>query len=231
MGQFLELGTLHLVKASDNPRLVSGSKDGTVKVWDTTARTCAMTLSSHTGAVSCVKWSGSNIVYSASHDKTIKAWDISANGKCIQTLKSHAHWVNHLSLSTDYVLRKGGFDHTSTRTTQISPEELRARALQQYEKVAKLNGSISERLVTASDDFTMYFWEPLKSSKPICRMTGHQNLSIMLISHLMEDLLFQVLLIILLNFGMVLEVHLFLHFEVMLLQFIKLLGPLIIVYW
>ncbi|KAG8203146.1 ribosome assembly protein 4 [Candida albicans P60002] len=167
---------LHLVKASDNPRLVSGSKDGTVKVWDTTARTCAMTLSSHTGAVSCVKWSGSNIVYSASHDKTIKAWDISANGKCIQTLKSHAHWVNHLSLSTDYVLRKGGFDHTSTRTTQISPEELRARALQQYEKVAKLNGSISERLVTASDDFTMYFWEPLKSSKPICRMTGHQKL-------------------------------------------------------
>ena len=57
---------LHLVKASDNPRLVSGSKDGTVKVWDTTARTCAMTLSSHTGAVSCVKWSGSNIVYSVS---------------------------------------------------------------------------------------------------------------------------------------------------------------------
>lgn len=167
---------LHLVKASDNPRLVSGSKDGTVKVWDTTTRTCTMTLSSHTGAVSCVKWSGSNIVYSASHDKTIKAWDISANGKCVQTLKSHAHWVNHLSLSTDYVLRKGGFDHTSTRTTQISPEELRARALQQYEKVAKLNGSISERLVTASDDFTMYFWEPLKSSKPICRMTGHQKL-------------------------------------------------------
>ena len=22
----------------------------------------------------------------------------------------------------------------------------------------------------------MYFWEPLKSSKPICRMTGHQKL-------------------------------------------------------
>ncbi|KAG7192028.1 ribosome assembly [Scheffersomyces spartinae] len=169
---------LNLVKVGDTPRLASGSKDGTIKVWDTTRRTCTITMSGHTNAVSCVKWSGSNIVYSASHDKTIKAWDITVSGKCIQTLKSHAHWVNHLAISTDYALRKGGFDHSSTRTSSktISPEDMRAKALEQYEKVAKLGGSISERLVTASDDFTMFLWEPLKSSKPVCRMTGHQKL-------------------------------------------------------
>ena len=145
---------LHLVKEGDTPR-----------------------LGGHTNAVSCVKWSGSNILYSGSHDKTIRAWDISAGGKCVQILKSHAHWVNHLSISTDHVLRKGGFDHTSSRTSvKSSPAELRKKALEQYEKVAKLGGKISERLVTASDDFTMYLWEPLKSSKPICRMTGHQKL-------------------------------------------------------
>lgn len=168
---------LHLVAPDSKPRLASSSKDGTVKVWDTASRICTLTMSGHTNSVSCVKWSGSNIVYSASHDKTIKAWDISAGGKCIQTLKSHAHWVNHLSLSTDYVLRRGGFDHTSSRnSTKLAPEELRKKAKEQYEKVAKLNGVISERLVTASDDFTMYFWEPLKSSKPLLRMTGHQKL-------------------------------------------------------
>lgn len=165
---------LHLVKKGESPRLASGSKDGTVKIWDTTRRVCLFTMSGHTNAVSCVKWSGSNLVYSGSHDKTIKAWDISAGGKCIQTLKSHAHWVNHLSISTDYVLRKGGFDHNGKTT--LSSDELRLKALEQYEKVAKLGGSISERIVTASDDFTMYLWEPLKSSKPICRMTGHQKL-------------------------------------------------------
>ncbi|KAI3405499.1 RSA4 [Candida oxycetoniae] len=167
---------LHLVAPGDKPRLASSSKDGTVKIWDTSSRTCTLTMSGHTNSVSCVKWSGSNIVYSASHDTTIKAWDISANGKCIQTLKSHAHWVNHLSLSTDYVLRKGAFDHTSTRFSKYTAQELRSRAKEQYEKVAKLNGVISERLVTASDDFTMYLWEPLKSSKPVVRMTGHQKL-------------------------------------------------------
>jgi ribosome assembly protein 4 len=169
---------LHLVKSGDTPRLASGSKDGTVKVWDTTRRVCLYTMSGHTNAVSCVKWSGSNIVYSASHDKTIKSWDILANGKCIQTLKSHAHWVNHLAISTDYVLRKGGFDHSTTRSSskKLTPEQLRVKALEQYEKVANLNGQTSERLITASDDFTMYLWEPLKQSKPVCRMTGHQKL-------------------------------------------------------
>lgn len=169
---------LHLVAKGETPRLGSGSKDGSVKIWDTTRRLCLYTMSGHTNSVSCIKWSGSNILYSGSHDKTIKAWDISANGKCIQTLKSHAHWVNHLAISTDYVLRKGAFDHTSNSRTGKSQtyEELKAKALEQYEKVAKLGGSINERIVTASDDFTMYLWEPLKSSKPVCRMTGHQKL-------------------------------------------------------
>lgn len=168
----------HLVKPGESPRLVSGSKDSTVRVWNSSTRICELTMSGHTNSVSCVSWSGSNIVYSGSHDKTIKAWDISASGKCIQTLKNHAHWVNHLSLSTDHAIRKGGFDYQSNRNTpkNTPEEELKANALKEYEKVAKLGGSFNERMVTASDDFTMYLWEPLKSSKPICRMTGHQKL-------------------------------------------------------
>ncbi|XYA01755.1 ribosome assembly [Meyerozyma guilliermondii] len=166
---------LHLVTPGNSPRLASGSKDGCVKVWDTTRRVCLLTLSGHTNSVSCVKWSGSNLIYSASHDKTIRAWDISAGGKCLQILKSHAHWVNHLAISTDHALRSGGFDHTGT-TAKLSQAELIAKAKEQYQKVAVLNGSERERLVTASDDFTMYLWEPLKSSKPVCRMTGHQKL-------------------------------------------------------
>lgn len=164
---------IHLVNAGESPKLVSGSEDGTVKVWDTKSRLCLMTMSGHRGPVTCVKWGGSNLIYSASHDKTIKVWD-AKNGRCIQTLKAHAHWVNHLALSTDYALRVGAYDHTGSKPANQSEES--NRALANYEKVAKIGGRLVERLVSASDDFTMFLWEPSHSPKPIRRMTGHQKL-------------------------------------------------------
>jgi len=38
-------------------------------------------------------------------------------GKPLQTLKDHAHWVTTLSLNTDFILRTGPFDHTGQRPT------------------------------------------------------------------------------------------------------------------
>lgn len=164
---------VHLVKPGERSRLCSGSKDGTIKVWDSVSRVCLLTMSGHSSSVSCVKWNGVGIIYSASHDKTIRGWE-AKSGKCIQTLKSHAHWVNHLSLSTDYALRMGPYDHTGT--SPESPQDAQSKAERNFHKVAKLGGQVSEKMVTASDDFTMYLWEPSKSSKPITRMTGHQKL-------------------------------------------------------
>jgi ribosome assembly protein 4 len=37
-------------------------------------------------------------------------------------------------------------------------------------------GSEGERLVSASDDFTLFFWKPEDSKTPLIRMTGHQGL-------------------------------------------------------
>ena len=165
---------IHLVEAGERPRLATSSKDGTIKIWDTTRRVCLYTLGGHTSSVSCVKWGGQGMLYSGSHDKTVRVWDMKNGGRCINILKSHAHWVNHLSLSTDYALRVGAFDHTGVKPS--SPEEARAKALKNYEKVSKKNGKEEELMVTASDDFTMFLWNPLKTTKPIARMTGHQKL-------------------------------------------------------
>ncbi len=41
-------------------------------------------------------------------------------------------------------------------------------------KYQKLKGTGDERLVSGSDDFTLYLWNPVKSVKPVIRMTGHQ---------------------------------------------------------
>ena len=48
-------------------------------------------------------------------------------------------------------------------------EELKERAQSRYET---LKGEGPEHLVTGSDDFTLFLWDPTKSKKPLARMTG-----------------------------------------------------------
>lgn len=39
-----------------------------------------------------------------------------------------------------------------------------------------VQGGRRERLVSGSDDFTLFLWDPEESKKPLARMTGHQAL-------------------------------------------------------
>lgn len=90
-----------------------------------------------------------------------------------RTLEGHAHWVNILSLSTEYVLRIGAFDpNTRLRLSGDNNEEVKNKVIMRYQQV-RLN---NERLVSGSDDFTLFMWNPESDKKPICRMTGHQQL-------------------------------------------------------
>uniref|UniRef100_A0A0C9QVM9 TSA: Wollemia nobilis Ref_Wollemi_Transcript_5414_2075 transcribed RNA sequence n=1 Tax=Wollemia nobilis TaxID=56998 RepID=A0A0C9QVM9_9CONI len=151
-------------------RFASSSKDGDVRIWDTSLRRCVMSLTGHTLAVTCVKWGGDGMIYSSSQDCTIKVWD-GSNGKLIRELKGHGHWVNTLALSTEYALRTGPYDHTGKQYS--SAEKMKEAAMERYKSARK---DAPERLVSGSDDFTMFLWEPASSKHPKARMTGHQQL-------------------------------------------------------
>ena len=154
------------------PRLASASKDSTVRIWDVTSRRVEFVLSGHAESVSCVLWGGTGKIYTSSHDKTIKIWDAD-KGVLLDTLTAHAHWINHLALSTDFVLRTAFHDHTGK--SPQSDEEKRIKAKERFVKVATVNGIISERLVSASNDCTIYLWDPASSTKPVTRLLGHQQ--------------------------------------------------------
>jgi ribosome assembly protein 4 len=51
----------------------------------------------------------------------------------------------------------------------------RAKAQERYDKTVQETGGV-ERLLSGSDDFTMFLWDPANTKKPITRMTGHQQL-------------------------------------------------------
>jgi ribosome assembly protein 4 len=76
-----------------------------------------------------------------------------------------------MSLSTDFVIRTGAYDHTGVISESF--EENTKKALERYRKARRAAGGDSERLVTGSDDFTMFLWEPEKSTKPVGRLTGN----------------------------------------------------------
>ena len=75
-----------------------------------------------------------------------------------------------MALSTDYVLRTGAHDHRGRAPDD--EDDAAAAAEARFQAVV---GSTPERLVTGSDDNTMYLWEPESSKKPIARLTGHQQ--------------------------------------------------------
>jgi ribosome assembly protein 4 len=150
---------------SSPSRLASASKDGTVRVWDVVQKCCLFSLSSHTSAVTCLRWSAfGGRIYTGSRDRTLKVWAVGGaeaqHGILERTLEGHAHWINTMALSTDYASRCALFDWEGKAVATTA---------------CKLPSS--ERIITGSDDFTMFLWDPASgSNKPIARMTGHQAL-------------------------------------------------------
>ncbi|KAI9705758.1 MAG: hypothetical protein M1820_005006 [Bogoriella megaspora] len=160
------------VQQPGRPRLASCSQDATVRIWDVVGRRADVVLSGHASSVTCVKWGGLGQIYTASQDKTIKVWD-AAKGTLISTLKAHAHWVNYLALSTDFAIRMAYRDRKA-RPPEAEADKI-AIARKKFEQAARVGDKVVERLASASDDCTMYLWEPMSTSKPLGRMIGHQK--------------------------------------------------------
>jgi WD40 repeat protein len=81
-------------------KVVSGSKDSTVRVWDIAGQ-ADQTLTGHSDSVMSVAFSpdGKKVV-SGSDDSTVRVWDI-ATGQADQTLTGHSGRVNSMVFSLD----------------------------------------------------------------------------------------------------------------------------------
>ncbi|CAI4226404.1 unnamed protein product [Auanema sp. JU1783] len=153
--------------------LASAGKDCNIFIWDTISHTVVRSLTGHTASVTSIRWGGEGLIYSGSQDRTVKVWRAS-DGILCRTLNGHAHWINTLALNTDYCLRTSCFDAKDGCKRPANKEEAQKISQRRYDEAIKISGG--ERLVSGSDDFTMFLWNPAESKQQIARMTGHQQL-------------------------------------------------------
>lgn len=87
---------------SENPIVISGSLDNTIKLWDMTTGNCIRTLFGHVEGVWSLAYDTLRIV-SGSHDKTIRVWDL-GSGKCMHALEGHNGPVTAVALGDTKII-------------------------------------------------------------------------------------------------------------------------------
>ncbi|HUI25025.1 MAG TPA: serine/threonine-protein kinase [Candidatus Kryptonia bacterium] len=93
--------------------VVSGSRDGSVRLWDPSTSQCVQTWDGHTDRVTCVQLSADeHTMLSGSADRTVRLWDVDA-GFCQRIFTGHTSLVTAVALSTTgrWAL-SGSYDHT-----------------------------------------------------------------------------------------------------------------------
>lgn len=77
-------------------RVVSGSRDATLRVWDVDTGKCLHVLVGHVAAVRCVQYNG-KLVVSGAYDYMVKVWNPERE-ECIHTLQGHSNRVYSLQV-------------------------------------------------------------------------------------------------------------------------------------
>jgi hypothetical protein len=86
---------------AEGRRVVSGSFDKTVRVWDIESGICLRILDEHTSEVACVSVTpDGRLVVSASWDKTVRVWNIET-GSCLWVLEGHSDKVRSVTVTPD----------------------------------------------------------------------------------------------------------------------------------
>src|SRR3984893_1814063 len=144
----------------DGTRIVSGSYDKTVRVWDAVTGGHLQTLEGHSDWITSVSFSpdGTRIV-SGSHDNTVREWD-AVTGGLLQTLEGRSAEVTSVSFSRDATRIVSASDDKTVRVW----DAVTGGHLQTLEGHSEWITSVSfspdgTRIVSGSSDCTVSMWD------------------------------------------------------------------------
>jgi len=144
----------------DGSRVVSGSADNTLKVWDLDSGQLLHTLNEHSARVCAVTITpnGEKII-SSSSDNTLKIWDL-ASGQLLHTLSGHSHWVKVVTVTPDGDRVVSGSRDGTLKVWDLANGQLlhTLRGHSDYVWAATVTPD-GERVVSGSLDKTLKVWD------------------------------------------------------------------------
>jgi len=157
----------------DGRRVVSGSSDRTIRVWDVTNGAELLCLSKHEGSVNAVAWSpDGRRVISGSDDQTVRVWD-AATGAELLSLPGHGNRVKSVSCSPDgQRLVSGSADCTVRVWDTSSGTQLRCLSEHEKEVTSVSFSSDGRYIVSGGDDGTVRVWDAATGAQLRC-LRGH----------------------------------------------------------
>ena len=148
--------------SSDGRRIVSGSWDNTVKVWDAATGELSLTLKGHANCVECIALSTDGLrIVSGSRDKTINLWD-AITGQKIMTVEGHTGGVYGVAFSPDGTQIASGSGDRSVKVWDASTGQETITLKGHTSKVTSVAFSPDgRRIVSGSDDKTIKVWDAM----------------------------------------------------------------------
>jgi WD40 repeat protein len=145
--------------SQDGIRIISGSSDKTICIWDTQIGTALRKLEGHSDAVASVAIShdGARII-SGSDDKTIRIWD-AQTGATLRKLEGHSNVVSSVTISQDGTCVVSGSGDMTVRIWDAHT----GAVLRELQGHSGFVGSIAisqdgALIISGSSDSTVHIW-------------------------------------------------------------------------
>ena len=157
----------------DGTKIVSGSDDETIKIWDANKGEHLQTLRGHADYVNSVAYSpdGTKII-SGSLDKTVKIWDANI-GQCLQTLKGHSSYVFSVAYSPDGTkIVSGSWDKTIKIWDANTGECLETLVGHSNDVLSLAFSPDGTKIISGSADKTVKIWDAI-TGQCLQTLKGH----------------------------------------------------------
>ena len=175
----LEIHVLALAFSPDGTQLASGSRDTTVRLWDTaTINDAPITLRKHTGWTNALAFSpDGKILASGSTDKTVHLWN-TTTGELIATLTGHLSGIAALTFSPDGSTLASGSTDGTIRFWDTATGDPLSNLITGHTQWVKALTFFEDSLTLVSVAFngTINFWDLKTSEKTEVQVEGDWDL-------------------------------------------------------